>query len=186
MKRIYQKSKPLPTDRLTSSMTLKQCVMALATKTICLKVSDALKSSHSTEWIKEMNIETNSLFHEFGCLVPEEIDYTKDYDCIHATVDLKIKYIDESTIDKIKVRICGCGNELVQSGTYMNETYSPTVSYLMHSTMLQLAIYDKMYICSIDTVGAFLHPEYPASLKPLYIILPASVARACNLDPKTT
>jgi hypothetical protein len=186
VKRIYQKSKRLPTDRLTRSMTLKQRVMALAIKAMRLKVSEALKSSHSTEWIKAMNVEINSLFHEFGCLVPEEIDYTEDYDCIHATVDLKIKYVDESTIDKYKVRICGCGNELVQNGAYLNETYSPTVSYLTHSTMLQLAIYDKMYICSIDTVGAFLHPEYPATLKPLYIILPASVAKACNLDPKTT
>jgi hypothetical protein len=133
-----------------------------------------------------MNVETNSLFDVFQCLVPEEIDYNKDYDCIHATVDLKIKYIDETTIDKFKVRICGCGNELVRSGAYLNETYSPTVSYLTHSTMLQLAIYEQMHICSIDTVAAFLHQEYPASLKPLYIVLPASVAKVCNLDPKTT
>jgi hypothetical protein len=52
--------------------------------------------------------------------------------------------------------------------------------------MLQLAIYDQMHICSIDTEAAFLHQEYPASLKPLYIVLPASVAKVCNLDPKTT
>jgi hypothetical protein len=31
---------------------------------------------------------------------------------------------------------------------------------------------------------AFLHQEYPASLKPLYIVLTASVAKVCNLDPK--
>jgi hypothetical protein len=43
--------------------------------------------------------------------------------------------------------------------------------------MLQLAIYDKMHICSIDTVAAFL-------IKPLYIVLPALVAKACRLDPK--
>jgi hypothetical protein len=90
------------------------------------------------------------------------------------------------TIDKFKARICGCGNELVRSTTYTNETYSPTVSHLTHSTMLQLAIYDGMHICSIDTVGAFLYQEYLESLKPLYIVLPVAVAEACNLDPKTT
>jgi hypothetical protein len=56
----------------------------------------------------------------------------------------------------------------------------------MHSTMLQLAIYDQMHMCSIDTVGAFLYQEYPESLKPLYIILPKAVAEVCNLNPKTT
>ncbi len=37
--------------------------------------------------------------------------------------------------------VCQCGNELVQNATYTNETYSPTVAHLTHSTMLQLAIY---------------------------------------------
>jgi hypothetical protein len=161
-------------------------VVALAAKAMRLKVGEALKSPHSGEWKKAMKIEVNSLLHIFKCLVPEEIDYNKDYDCIHAAVDLKIKYIDENTIDKFKVRICGCGNELVQSGTYFNETYSPTVSYLTHSTMLQLAIYDQMHLCSVDTVAAFLHQDYPSTLKPLYIILPATVAKACDLDPRTT
>ena len=80
-----------------------------------------------------MITEVNSLLHVFKCLVPEEIDFSKDYDCIHAAVDLKIKYIDENTIDKFKVRICGCGNQLVRSGTYFNETYSPTVTALCSS-----------------------------------------------------
>jgi hypothetical protein len=48
-KRIYQKSKPLPTDRLTHSTTFKQRVMAMAVKALRLKVSEALKSPHSTE-----------------------------------------------------------------------------------------------------------------------------------------
>jgi hypothetical protein len=64
--------------------------------------------------------------------------------------------------------------------------YSPTTAHLTHSTMLQLAIYDQMHMCSIDTVGAFLYQEYPESLKPLYVILPKAVAEVCNLDPKTT
>jgi hypothetical protein len=52
--------------------------------------------------------------------------------------------------------------------------------------MLQLAIYDQMHMCSIDTVGAFLYQEYPESLKPLYVSLPKAVAEVCNLNPKTT
>jgi hypothetical protein len=52
--------------------------------------------------------------------------------------------------------------------------------------MLQLAIYDQMHMCSIDTVGAFLHLEYPESLKLLYIIPPKAVAEVCNLNPKET
>jgi hypothetical protein len=51
-------------------------------------------------------------------------------------VGLKIKYIDETTIDIFKARVCGCGNELMQSGAHLNETYSPTVLYLKHSAML--------------------------------------------------
>jgi hypothetical protein len=145
-----------------------------------------LKSQHSAKWVEAINIEVNSLINNFKCLIPEEINYEKDYDCIHATIDLKVKYLDETTIDKYKARVCGCGNELVQSATYTNETYSPTVAHLTHSTMLQLAIYDQMHMCSIDTVGAFLYQEYPESLKPLYVILPKAVAEVCNLNPKTT
>jgi hypothetical protein len=146
-------------------MMQKQHVVALAAKALRLKVGEALKSPHAEKWKKAMNIEVNSLLHVFKCLVPEEIDYSEDYDCIHAAVDLKIKYIDENTIDKFKVRICGCGNELVHSGTYFNETYSPTVSYITHSTMLQLAIYDQMHLCSIDTVAAFCTPGLSINIK---------------------
>jgi len=138
------------------------------------------------KWIEAINLEVKSLIDDFKCLVPEEIDYEKEYDCIHATIDLKIKYINEETIDKFKARVCRCGNELVQRSSYSNKTYSPMVSHLTHSTMLQLAVYDKMCVCSIDPVGAFLYQEYPETLKPLYIILPTSVAKACNLVSKTT
>jgi lipoate-protein ligase A len=57
-------------------------------------------------------------------LVPEQIDYNKESNCIHATVDWK--KMDEAIIVKFKRRICGCGNELVQSGSY-------TYSILFHS-----------------------------------------------------
>jgi hypothetical protein len=177
---------PATTDRVTRSMTSRGNIKALAAKSTRLKVKDVLKSQHSAKWIEAINIEVNSLINSFKCLIPEEINYEKDYDCIHATIDLKVKYLDETTIDKYKARVCGCGNELVQNATYTNETYSPTVAHLMHSTMLHLAIYDQMHMCSIDTVGAFLYQEYPESLKPLYVILPKAVAEVCNLNPKAT
>jgi hypothetical protein len=176
------KALPPPTDKVTRSMT--QHIKALAAKGIKMKVKDALKSDHSSEWRKAIKFEINSLINDFECLVPEEIHPDRDYDCMHANVDLKIKYIDETMIDKFKARICGCGNKLVRHTTYMNETYSLTVSHLTHSTMLQLAIYDGMHIWSIDPVGAFLYQEYPESPKPLYIVLPVAVTEACN--PKTT
>jgi len=150
---------PTTTDRVTRSMTSKGNVRALVAKGTRLKVKDVLKSQHSAKWIEAINIEVNSLINNFKCLIPEEINYEKDYDCIHATIDLKVKYLDETTIDKYKAKVCGCGNELVQNATYTKETYSPTVAYLTHSTMLQLAIYDQMHMCSIDTVGAFLYQE---------------------------
>jgi hypothetical protein len=163
---------------------MTQHIKASAAKGIKMKVKDALKSDHSSEWRKAIKLEINSLINDFECLVPEEIHPDRDYDCMHANVDLKIKYIDETMIDKFKAKICGCGNKLVRHTTYMNETYSLMVSHLTHSTMLQLAIYDGMHICSIDTVGAFLYQEYPESPKPLYIVLPVAVTEACN--PKTT
>jgi hypothetical protein len=102
------KAIPPLTDRVTCSMT--QRVKALAAKGIRMKVREALNSEHSSERIKAIKLEINSLINDFECLVPEEINPDRDHDCIHATVDLKIKYIDETTIDKFKARICGCGN----------------------------------------------------------------------------
>ena len=67
-----------------------------------MKVREALNFEHSSEWIKAIKLEINSLVNDFKCLVPEEINLERDRDCIHATVDLKIKYIDETTIDKFK------------------------------------------------------------------------------------
>jgi hypothetical protein len=177
---------PTTTDRVTCPMTSRGNVKALAAKSTRLRVKDVLNSQHSAKWIEAINIEVNSLINNFKCLIPEEINYEKDYDCIHATIDLQVKYLDETTINKYRARVCGCGNELVQNVTDTNETYSPTVAHLMHSTMLQLAIYNQMHMCSIDTVGAFLNQEYPESLKPLYVILPKAVAEVCNLNPKAT
>jgi len=87
-------------------MTSKGNVKALAAKGMKLKVKDVLKSQHSVKWIEAINLEINSLINNFKYLVSEEINYEKDHDCIHATIDLKVKYLDETTIDKYKARVC--------------------------------------------------------------------------------
>jgi hypothetical protein len=97
---------PSTTDRVTRSMTTRGNVKALTVKSTRLKVKDVLKSQHSAKWVEAINIEVNSLINNFKCLIYKEINYEKDYDCIHATIDLKVKYLDETTIDKYKARVC--------------------------------------------------------------------------------
>jgi hypothetical protein len=87
---------PSTTDRVTRSMTSKGNVKELAAKSSKLKVRDVLQSEYSAKWIEVINLEVNSLVNNFKCLVPEEIDYKKYYDCIHATIDLKVKYLNET------------------------------------------------------------------------------------------
>ncbi len=60
------------------------------------------------------------------------------------------------------------------------------IADLLHSMMLQLAIFDSMHICNMDTIGFILHQEYPESLMSLCVVLPMSVSKACNLDPNVT
>lgn len=70
----------------------------------------------------------------------------------------------------------------MNNATSLNKAYSPTVSHKMHDTMLRLAMKDKMEICSIDTVAAFLHRNYPEPLKPLHVVLIVSLAKVCKFD----
>ena len=67
-----------------------------------------------------------------------------------------------------------------------NQTYSPTVSNLTHSFMLQLAVHDRMQIQLIDMKSAYLCQAYPQDVTPLYVILPRRVAEALNLNPDQT
>ena len=116
-------------------------------------------------------------------LVPEDIDKTKAYKLIHTTMQLKIKMKTDTIVDKLKARLCACGNELEEVD---NETYSPTVSSITHAFMLQIAVHDRMHIQMIDTKAAYLCQQYPEDATPLYIMLPKRVAIALNLDPDQT
>jgi hypothetical protein len=147
------------------------------------KLTSALTGNEKEEWIAALTVEMNSLLNITTTIAPEEPDPNRPYDVIYATVVLKKKMLDATRVDKYKVRLCGCGNQLLNRPGYDNPTYSPTVSMLVHSALLQLPIYDDMYSATYDTVGAYLYQDYPTTLKPLYIKVPTSIAKACNLDP---
>ena len=81
-------------------------------------------------------------------------------------MQLKMKMKDAETVDKLKARICICGNELNE---VEEDTYSPTVAPLTHSFLLQLAVHDRMIIQLVNTVAAHLNQSYPEDAKPLYV-----------------
>ena len=127
--------------------------------------------------------EVDSLFKITETIIPETPEPNSDYDVINATVVLKKKMRDEFTIEMYKARICACGNELVMRHNYVNETFSPTVSSLVHSLLLQLAITMRIHTATFDTVAAYLQQIYPETLKPLYIRFPKRIAQAGKLEP---
>jgi len=164
----------------------RDVVMANIASTSRLSVQKVLNSPERDLWIDALKSEIDSLLHTTKTLVPETIDPNLSYNLIHSTMNLKRKMKDINTVDKYKARCCACGNELTSRGTYDNETFSPTASYLAHSTLLQLAVHDRMHMSTFDTVGAYLYQEYPESLKPLYLKLPKLVSEVCGLDPNVT
>jgi hypothetical protein len=145
-----------------------------------LNVGKALKSSYKLLWVDAMLKEINLLLTG-GTLRPvSKAELLPNGKIIHSTMQLKEKFHADGSLDKLKARLCACGNELL--GTIM-ETYSPTIGILAHAAILQLAIIDRMHMCTIDTVGAYLYQDYPCGPDdvPLYLSLPDNVAVACNL-----
>ena len=146
-----------------------------------LTVAKALQSEQREEWITAIRAEINLLFQR-GTLeaVKAHLVPTSNRKIIHSTMQLKIKLLQSGLIDKIKARLCACGNELWSASA---ETYSPTIGALAYATVHQLAVIDSMEMCTVDTVGAYLYQEYPDSFPPIYLVLPANVAEICGLDP---
>jgi len=130
-----------------------------------------------------LNKEINSLLNLSKSLIPETPDPLNPYDVIQTTCVLKKKMLNSTTVDKYKARICICGNQLTSKYDYNNPTYSPTVSMLTHTTLLQTSIYDSLHTASYDTIGAYLYQHYPEHYKALYVKLPTKVALACGLNP---
>ena len=151
-------------------------VKAYAARASGPKVHEALASNLRDQWIVAMADEIiDTMLNSTMTLKPEDIDESKDYKLIHTTMQLKIKMKTDTIVDKLKARLCACGNELTEVD---NETYSPTVS--------NLAVHDRMQIQLIDTKSAYLCHAYPQDVTPLYVKLPRRVAEAINLDPDQT
>ena len=169
--------------REDSSTTDLIRIWAMAARATGPQVHEALRTPLRSGWVDAMDGEIDTVIEKFKCLVEEEIDYSQPFDLLHATMQLKKKMKDAFTVDKLKARICICGNELKE---VEGETYSPTVAPLTHSFMLQLAVHDRMIIQLVDTVAAYLNQDYPQDAKPLYVKLPKLVAQAVGRDPEKT
>ena len=163
----------------TASNSVKAYVARLHNE----QLTSALSSSERDHWIEALKLEVNSLLNVTTTIIPEIPDPSIAHDVIYTTVVLKRKMKDPSNIEKYKVRICACGNQLVGKLDYMNETYSPTVGILVHAGLLQLAVYDRMHMATFDTVAAYLYEEYPSDIKRLYLRLPKIVSITCGLNP---
>ena len=165
-----------------STNTLTQ-IWAMTARATGPQVHEALRSPLRAGWVNAIDSEIDTVIEKFECLLDEEIDTSQPYDLVHATMQLKMKMKDAETVDKLKARICICGNELNE---VEGETYSPTVAPLTHSFLLQLAVHDRMFIQLVDTVAAYLNQNYPEDAKPLYLKLPKLVALAVGRDPEKT
>jgi len=125
------------------------------------ELSTALASEDGQHWIAALKVELESLLQTTKSIVPETPEPGMEYDMIYATTALKKKLHADGSVDKYKVRIPVCGNQLKSKWDYNNDTYSPTVSMLTHTALLQLAVHDKMSMATFDTLAAYLHQLYP-------------------------
>ena len=143
----------------------------------------ALEGPDGARWNEALLVEVDSLFDTTKTLIEEKPAYGSKYDIVYVTVVLKKKMLDEVKVDKYKVRICCCGNQLIARPDYHNETYSPTVSNVVHALLLQLSVTDNMHTATLDTISAYLHQEYPEDVTPLYLKFPKALAKACGREP---
>ena len=86
-------------------------------------VSIALKSAERDRWIEAIIAEIFSLI-DGGTLERVDRAVAGPHRIIHSTAQLKAKWRQDGTLDKLKCRLCGCGNELWGQ---IAETYSPTI-----------------------------------------------------------
>jgi hypothetical protein len=144
-----------------------------------MTVNQALRRDDADAWKADMLRELNLLF-DGGTLVPWLGEMPERYDLIHSTMTLKYKLHQDGSLDKIKARLCACGNELRGSGV---ETYSPTIGALSYVVAHQISIIDRMHRCTVDVTGAYLYQDYPDDARPIFLTVPENVAVACGLDP---
>jgi len=148
-------------------------------------VKKALQSENREEWIQAIRKEVGDLMKKTF----KKIDTTKldpnSYIRIKTTMQLKRKRNSTTgEIDKYKARECARG-DLLKFDERMKDiaTYSPTVSALTFSLILQVATIRKMKKRTSDTVSAFTAQGYPAHLPKLILKLDKDIADVCGLDP---
>ena len=147
-----------------------------------LTVATALLSDERDAWIDAIVQEVMSLIEGDNPTFERVSGPGKrPYRIIHSTAQLKEKWRQDGTLDKLKCRLCGCGNELWGQ---IADTYSPTIAALTYACVHQIAIIDQMERCSVDVVQAYLNQPYPDDKLEIYITLPKNVAEVCGLDPK--
>jgi hypothetical protein len=133
------------------------------------------------QWIDAIRKEIDMLFEQ-GTLEPVEYkDNTRRSRTIRMVMQLKVKRRQDKTIEKYKARGCADGSQLSNE---LFESFSPTVSSSALFLVLQLAIIDKMFMCSIDVVGAYLYQSYPDDALPLYMTIHPDVAKVLGLKPE--
>ena len=134
-------------------------------------VGKALNSEDSDQWIKAMRAELELLLeHTLEPVSAASMPQIRKV--IHSTMQLKLKMLQNGKVDKYKARLCACGNELWSNTA---ETYSPTIGALAYATVHQIAIIDRMKMCTVDTVGAYLYADYPDNSLPIYLTLPINI-----------
>ena len=138
--------------------TMVESLKVMAARTGGPKVTEALLSPEREAWIDVIFDEIITLLNTTHSLEEEDIDESMPYLLIHGTMQLKKKMKTADIVDKLKARLCACGNELDEVAM---DTYSPTVAALTHATLLQIAVHDGMYLQTIDTVSAYLCQDYP-------------------------
>lgn len=144
-------------------------------------VRQALDSEHRPAWVESMQKELRALFN--GTLRPiADSDIPSNATIMQSTMQLRVKRKPSGEIDKLKSRLCACGDKIKHLFDQHEKT-SPTVSELTFSAILSAAIMYAMQVASVDTVGAYLYQSYPFALKPLVILLPLKVCVALGLDP---
>ena len=174
-------SEPITTDTSDPADSFMAEYFCYAAKVPEINLQQALSSKDAEGWIKVIKEEVHQLIHVMKTLIPyEDADVPPDHLLIKTTMVLKAKYHQDNTLNKLKARICGRGDMLAG---YVDSVFAPTVSALTFATVLQLSIIDKMHACTFDTVGAYLHQDYPQDTTPLFVTLPKEVAQVCGLNP---
>lgn len=145
-----------------------------------LTVAKALNGQERAQWIIAIRAEIDLLMRQGTLEIADMSNLATNRRVIHSTMQLKRKLRADSTLEKLKARLCACGNELYGSVT---ETYSPTVSALTYSAVHQLAVIDEMHMCTVDTIGAYLYQSYPCGPgdQAIYMTLPDNVAQVLNM-----